>query len=518
MPQSGETPRQMRFDRDFYWSLFNHSPFPTLVLDPNMVVLEVNQVFLERYGLRRNQVIGRYCYQVFHDRREPCPREQCQFPDALSGRLNCINLHDYLNPYGEQVVEEVHLTPLTDQQGNIWGILESVRDITQAKRLQATLMEANEFLNRILDSLVGVVVAADLEGKILFVNQSVKRVLGYEVSELVGKHLSAITGKDEIRRLAQALEENQGRALFVRTYVKSKDGEKIPVRTNSSYVYREGKPVATVSIFTDLRERLKMEEQVIKARMQVVQSDKLAGLGRMAAGVAHELNNPLTGILVYAELLKDSLPPDDPAQDDLACIIEDAERCQEIVRGMLEYSRQGEVRVEELDLSQLVEDAFTLIRDNAVFLNVTIKRNYHPEPLVVHGDRKLLRQVFINLLMNAVDAMEGQGTLTVTTGLDDEGWRYAEVSDTGPGIPEEHLSRVFDPFFTTKPVGKGTGLGLSVVYGVMERHGGEIKVKETGPQGTTFLVRLPPQAPPELMALAEVYNPQETDSQDRKKK
>jgi signal transduction histidine kinase len=253
-----------------------------------------------------------------------------------------------------------------------------------------------------------------------------------------------------------------------------------------------------VGIFTDLRERLQMEDQVEKARLQVVQSDKLASLGRMAAGLAHELNNPLTGIMVFAELLKESLPEEDPARDDLAGILEDVERCQEIVRGMLDYSRQSDIRQEDLDLNQVVEDSFNLIRDNAVFLHVDVQTRYHSQPLPIQGDAKLLRQVFVNLIMNAVDAMGGQGRLSVVTGLDAQGWRYAEVSDTGPGIPEENLNRVFDPFFTTKAVGRGTGLGLSVVYGVMQRHGGSISVKETGPEGTTFLVRLPAQAPAEF--------------------
>jgi signal transduction histidine kinase len=234
----------------------------------------------------------------------------------------------------------------------------------------------------------------------------------------------------------------------------------------------------------------------------------MARLGRMAAGIAHELNNPLTGITVYAELLKDSLPVDHPAQNDLNFIIEDTERCRDIVRGLLEYSRQSELRVEEADLSEVVEEAFNLIRDNSVFLHVEVVRNYSKEPLLIQCDSKLLRQVFINLLMNAVDAMDGRGVLTVTTYMDNEGYRCVEVTDSGGGIDQEHLRRVFDPFFTTKAVGKGTGLGLSVAFGVVTRHGGEISVKETGPEGSTFLVRLPAQAPQELLAFAHAYKPE----------
>lgn len=491
-----------------YAMLFNQLPFPSAVLTPDMVVEAVNQAFLERYGFTRDQVLGSHCYKVFYDLDEVCPLERCHFHEALAGRRNCFNLHHYFNDKGEEVFEEIHLVALRSADGQVESILEIVRDISEAKRLEASLKESNEFLNRLLNSMVGVVVAADMEGKILFVNQSAKRVLGFEPEELVGKFLTSLAPPKDLRNARRLLERNRGQVQGIRTKVMTKSGDEVPVRLNSSYVYRDGVPVASVGIFTDLREKLKMEDHLVQARMQVVHSEKLARLGRMAAGIAHELNNPLTGITVYAELLKDSLPMDHPAQSDLNFIIEDAERCRDIVRGLLEYSRQGELRVEEGDLSEVVEEAFNLIRDNSVFLHVEVVRNYSKEPLLIQGDSKLLRQVFINLLMNAVDAMEGRGILTVTTYLDDEGYRCAEVSDTGGGIDAEHLRKVFDPFFTTKAVGKGTGLGLSVAYGVATRHGGEISVKSTGPRGTTFLVRLPAEAPGELLAFARAYNPQ----------
>ena len=491
---------------DFFESLFMSNPLPSIVLGPDMEVWEVNHEFLKRYGLSREQVLGKRCYNVFHQSDQPCDKDRCSFEEASRGESNCRNYHEFTTPEGAHRVEEVLLTPLIGGGGRVWAVMESIRDMTEEVRLKRDMAEANELLNRILDSLVGVVVAVDMTGHILFVNQSAKRVLGYEPEELVGEPLRVLSDPEELRRMRELLQANQGQALFVHTKVYTKEGEEIPVRMNASYVYRDNKPAATVSIFTDLREHLAMEDKVIQARMQVIQSDKLAGLGRMAAGVAHELNNPLTGILVYADLLQSSLPKDDPAQADLACIVEDAERCRNIVKGMLEYSRQGEIQVEDLDLTQLVEDAFSLIRDNSVLLGVEIVRKYHPQPLTVQGDRKLLRQVFINLIMNAVDAMEGKGSIEVSSGLDHDGRRFVEIKDTGPGIPDEHLRKVFDPFFTTKEIGKGTGLGLSVVFGVLQRHGGKASVVETGPGGTTFRVSMPKSAPIELQELAKSYD------------
>jgi PAS domain S-box-containing protein len=486
---------------------FMDHPIPTLILNPDMVVITANHSFLRRYTLPESQVVGQHCYQVFHNNNQPCPPHRCHFNEAMKGLQGCYALHEFMDKQGNQISEEVHLSPVTDERGRVIAVIESIRDISDTRLLETSLKESNEFLNRLLDSLLGMVVAADLDGRILFVNKSVKRILGYQVNDLVGQDLRKITDSSELYRMRTALEQGQGQARGVETYVISKQGEHIPVRTNAATVYRDGQPVATVGIFTDLREKLKMEGTLMQARMQVVQSDKLARLGRMAAGVAHELNNPLTGITVYADLARESLPPDHPVRADLDAIIEDAERCRNIIRGMLDYSRQSEIQVEDLDLNQVVESAFNLTKDHAMFIHVEVVRRYHPEPLMIQGDEQLLRQLFINLVGNALDAMEGRGVLTVTTGLDDDGMRYAEVSDTGPGISDDNLAKVFDPFFTTKEVGKGTGLGLSVVYGVVARHGGRVTVKETGPKGTTFLVKFPAKAPRALRTVAGIYDP-----------
>lgn len=502
-----ELPEGRLLDDESFRLAFVNLPIPTLILDDQMMVRAASRSFMERYGLERAQVEGLRCYEVFHQVTMPCPPSRCRFRAALAGQRGCYNLHEYVDKDGRQVIEEVHLAPLLNGNGKVVGVIESIRDVTTAKRLETELTEANEFLNRLLDSMLGAVVAADLTGRILFVNKSAKRVLGWEAHELIGQNLRLLSPSDELRRFRELLQHNGGRVLGLRTNVHTKNSGDIPVRINSSLVYREGRPMATVGIITDLREQIKMERSLTAAQMQVVQSDKLARLGRMAAGLAHELNNPLTGITVYAELLKETLPSDSPAQADLDCIAEDAERCRDIVKGLLNYSRQTEIQVEELELSQVVEDSFNLIRDNATFMHVEVHRHYSETPLAFMGDEKLMRQVFINLLANAVDAMDGRGRLTVTTYLDEEGLRVAEVADSGPGIDPNNLAKVFDPFFTTKAPGKGTGLGLSVVYGVVTRHGGSITVKETGPAGTTFMVRLPSEGPTSLMAFARKLRP-----------
>jgi PAS domain S-box-containing protein len=482
--------------------LFHYLPIPTLLLSPGKEVLAASRSFLERYGLQDGEVLGRPCYQVYHRGQKPCPAHVCRFQAAMKGQQGLFNIHQYRNQRGVWVVEEVHLSPCTDEQGRVMGVIESVRDISEAKRLETNLSETNELFGCLLNSMLGVVVAADLRGRILFVNHNAEQVLGYRPEELLGKTLWELSPHEELKRLRSILDASNGPVRGVRTQIIKKDGEVIPARVNLNYIHRGRAPIGTLGIITDLREMVKIERHLNSARMQVVQSDKLAVLGRMAAGVAHELNNPLTGITVYTDLLRDSLPADHPAQEDLSFIAEDVDRCRDIVRDLLDYSRQGSIELEALDLSQVVQGAFSLIRSDSMRRHLEVVTEFSPQPLTVQGDRKLLSQVFINLISNAMDAMQDRGKLTMRTYEDEQGMRCAEISDTGAGIPQEHLAKIFDPFFTTKEPGEGTGLGLSVVFGVVSRHEGEISVKQSGPQGTTFLVRLPAQAPKTLQEFA----------------
>jgi two-component system NtrC family sensor kinase len=247
-----------------------------------------------------------------------------------------------------------------------------------------------------------------------------------------------------------------------------------------------------MGIYNDLRDRIALDNKLKEAEALVLQSEKMASLGRLAAGVAHEINNPLTGILLYGNMMLEKLEADHPMRTSLTYILEDAGRCKDIVQHLLAYSRQSSTSRELFTTNQLVEESLNLIRDQKLFINVQIKRELTEEPLQLFADRQRLRQVVINLVMNAIDAMNRNGTLTLRTYADDDGTNAClEIADSGSGIPRENLSHIFDPFFTTKEPGKGTGLGLSTAYGIISDNGGEITVKHTGPQGTTFLIILP---------------------------
>lgn len=224
---------------------------------------------------------------------------------------------------------------------------------------------------------------------------------------------------------------------------------------------------------------------------QLIRSEKLASQGELVAGIAHEINNPLTGILVYASLVTSDPKLDPELKPDVETIVRETQRCASIVRGLLDFSRETPPQKQPLLLGSVIEEALNLVVHQSLFHDIVITKSYAENLPEVMADHNQIEQVFINLLLNAGQAMPEGGELAVTTGLTPGGDAvFAAVRDTGCGIPEEHLGKIFDPFFTTKEQ-KGTGLGLSVSFGIIANHGGRIGVESFVGEGTTFTVILP---------------------------
>jgi len=239
----------------------------------------------------------------------------------------------------------------------------------------------------------------------------------------------------------------------------------------------------------------KKTEEIRRGQEQLIHTEKLASLGRMAAGVAHEINSPLTGIVTFAHLMLKRIPPENKMdREDLEVIIEQAERCSKIIKGLLGFSRAIPAERTDIDINDTIRHALEIIQNQAKFHNIKIITDLSPDLPLIVGDASQLQQVFMNLLINAADAMNDRGQITIATRLtteEDKEFIEIEFTDTGPGIPEEHMGKLFEPFFTTKPVGKGTGLGLAVSHGIVRKHGGHIKVKSAPGKGTSFFIRLP---------------------------
>jgi two-component system NtrC family sensor kinase len=236
-----------------------------------------------------------------------------------------------------------------------------------------------------------------------------------------------------------------------------------------------------------------MVETLRRVQQELLHKEKLASVGQLAAGVAHEINNPLGTILLFAGVLSKGLPENDPRHDDLNMIMHETTRCKNIVADLLNFARQQEILAQETDVHALLEQVIDRIGRQPNWAQVEIVRQFSPDVPAIQADPAQLQQVFINLLNNAAEAMEGRGTITLITRPMDAHWVEIKVSDTGCGIPAENLDKLFSPFFTTKPAGQGTGLGLSIVYGIVKMHRGQVIVQSEVGKGTTFTITLPIQ-------------------------
>ena len=244
--------------------------------------------------------------------------------------------------------------------------------------------------------------------------------------------------------------------------------------------------------FNDMARSLKdHNDQLQKMHHQLAITEKLTALGKMAAGVAHEINNPLGGILLYSNIVLEDIPEDSPARENIQKIIYQTNRCKEIVQSLLDFAKTSTSAMLPLQINQIIYTSLRLVRDQSMFHGIEVEASLAENLPETIGDRSRLEEVFLNLFINAADAMKGSGKLTIITGLNRNKSIRISISDTGKGIDREHFSHIFEPFFTTKEPGEGTGLGLSIVYGIIQKHNGTIDAECTTGAGTTFIISLP---------------------------
>ncbi len=492
-----------KLEKEIDWRLrvFDSMSFPTLILKPDKTIVAVNKKYLEKVGIAEELLIGRSCRGINHqyhfDQKFPCNRNgDCPLDKTVKCRTCQTVLMKFTDQHGQLGWEERVFSPMIGSDGEVDYVIESIRDVTRVKTLEKMYSGIRELVDRVVQSSVSAIIAADRRGRIIMMNKAAEALFGHAAFYTDNVNIENFyppgVAKGIMAKLRDERIGGRGKLPLTRVNILHKNGTEIPVEMTGVIIYEDGMETASAGIFNDLRDRIEVDRQLKEAHSQLIQSEKLASLGRLAAGVAHEINNPLTSILLYANLMREKLEEADPLKKSLNYIVEDTERCKEIVKNLLAYSRQTSTKRAYFKLNDVLDDSLRLIRDQKLFLHIEVIEDRWPQPLLVHADKNQLCQVLINLIINAIDAMEGKGMLILRT-IEErvEGKAVLEVSDNGGGIPQENLSKIFDPFFSTKELGKGTGLGLSMSYGIMEENDGRIFVKETGPQGTTFALELP---------------------------
>mgnify|MGYP000377392221 CR=1 FL=1 len=341
---------------------------------------------------------------------------------------------------------------------------------------------AYEPIRTLDDRIIGILYVGVLEGKYVAIRR--RTIAAFMVISLTGGLLSMAVSyyisrrvSAGIGRMTQAAREMAQGKLDVRVAVRSND---------------ELQDLAEA--FNAMASSLQQRDARLReyAHSRIRESGRLAITGQLAAGVAHELNNPLQGILAYAHMLLEKVPPDDPLRPALQKIAAQADRSREIIQGLLDFARPRPPQMRPANLNSILQECLALVEHQAMFHNVRLIRNLQPDLPAAVVDPAQLQQVFMNIIVNAAEAMDGAGTLIATTRFEPVSRMiHVAISDTGRGIRPEDLERVFDPFFSTKPSGQGVGLGLAISYRIVQEHRGTISVQSEVGRGTTFTVSLP---------------------------
>jgi two-component system NtrC family sensor kinase len=400
---------------------------------------------------------------------------------------------------GESIPILLTTQAIRNERGEVIGYQGLNIDISERIRMERELAQKHGFLTNVLESSADCIIIVDMKGKTIFFNKAAERLTGYAREEVVGKfHVARFysieMARDIMKKLRSSEYGGKGKLENYMLTIRSKHNEEIPVSLSASIVYEGDKEVASVGIFTDLREKMGIEKALQESQVRLLQSEKMASLGSLAAGVAHEINNPLGGILIYASLLmEDFEASNDPRMQDVQKIVEEATRCKEIVRSLLEFGRQTESRFQPVDINKAIIDGLFFLEKQVLFHDIQIVKQLDPQLPLVEGDSNQIKQVFMNMMVNAAEAMSDHGgSLTITTGSKKgESMIFISFRDEGTGISPQIKSKIFDPFFTTKEVGKGTGLGLSTSYVIIQSHHGIIEVESEPGTGATFTIYLP---------------------------
>jgi PAS domain S-box-containing protein len=381
---------------------------------------------------------------------------------------------DFLSSDDVELVETI--------AGYVAVALDNAQLYSSLEQKALEIARLKDFSENIVESLNVGVLSVDLEGIVESWNTRMEQLFGVTRQESVGRQLSSLLPEELAREIAARGDQEQITGIYKQRL--QHQGKSLTLNVSiTPLVSKSNERIGRLLLFDDVTQRERLEEQMS-------QTEKLTSLGILAAGVAHEVNTPLAVISNYIQMLAKQMPEGDPRQSIIDKIVKQTFRASEIVNNLLNFSRTGAAEAADIDVNRVVEETLSLVAHPLKTSHIQVVKQLG-EPLPpVRGSANKLQQVFLNLFLNARDAMPGGGMLEVRT-MAHNGSVEIEVADTGAGIAREHIHRIFDPFFTTKANGRGTGLGLSVSYGIIKEHAGKIDVRSSPGKGTSFHVEFP---------------------------
>ncbi len=448
-------------------------------------VLQASDNFRDMIGISGQEMIGKTMTELF----PPGFAEKITADDwMVASSSEILRLDEELNGRSYTTIKfPIYL-------GNKTLLAGYTIDITERKLAEQALAEKEIRLRTLVQSLPDMVWLKDSEGVYLFCNPMFERFFGAQEAEIVGK-----TAYDFVdRELADLFREQDQKAMALGQSVRSEEtitfaenGRKALLETIKTPMFdAERRFIGVLGVSHDITELRQMERERRQLETQLQQAQKMESIGSLAGGVAHDMNNVLGAIMGIASAQLESQPQGSPVYRAFDTILKASDRGGKMVRSLLSFARQGLAENQELDLNAILRDEVSLL-ERTTLSRIRLEMDLAEDLRPMRGDGNALNHAFMNLCVNAVDALPENGRLTLRTRNLADGWIEAEVEDSGHGMPPEVLEKAMDPFFTTKEQGKGTGLGLSIVYSTVKAHGGQMRIHSTPGQGTCVSLRFP---------------------------
>lgn len=479
-----ELEAEIEKEKTFLQCIFDSNADIMLVLDKDKRIIRGNAKFFEFAKIKQEDAIGRICQEVLTNTEIDC--EPKEIENIFNTVLSTGKSHTIIRktPPPNESYWEITRTPIFNTKGEIDSILMTWHRITERIMLQREIESAEQRFKSFINSAQDWISIKDLEGKYIIANPATAKAFNLKPEDFVGRYPEEILNK-KLAEIVKKHDEEVIKSKSSRTY-----NEIYPIDGVDHYFQTvrfpltdyKGEMIGVCTIARDITLEVNLQEKL-------AQSDKLAALGKLAAGVAHEINNPLTGILAYSEDLLDEVEPNSQIYDDIKVIIRETLRCRDIVRNLLDFARQDTPKLEIIDCNSIIEQTLFLIEKLPQFKDIIIEKDLEKNLPKVKADLKQMQQVVINLLINSADAMKYKGKINISTEYTRKDNKCSiSIEDSGPGVPENLVDKIFDPFFSTKGT---SGLGLAVSWGIVERHHGTIEVDTGENKGAIFKIVLP---------------------------
>jgi len=513
------TQESLRRSEQLYADIINFLPDATFVIDLEGKVVAWNRAIEEMSGVKAKDMLGKGNYEYaipFYGVRRPILIDLVFKSDEeiekkyhfISKEKDCLIVEtDVPLVKGHNLFLWGKASPIYDYQGNVIGAIESIRDLTDRKRVEEAVQLSEEKYRTLIESTLDLVFIVDRRGIYSYVNPTLEKVTGYAASELIGRPFTYIVAPEQVKSTINRFKKGiKGEAApAYEADLVHKNGERIPVEfLVTTLSDTKGQPTGRFGIARDITERKLAEEEKLELETKLHQARKMESIGILAGGIAHDFNNLLMGMQGNVSLMLLGIDPGHPHYEKLKTIEQHVQSGAELTSQLLGFARGGKYKVKPTDLNSLVRKTSKIF--GRTKKEVTIHEKYQKDIWTVEADQGQMEQVLLNLYLNASQAMPGGGELYLQTenvtidkkytkphNIEPGNYAKISVTDTGTGMDEATRQKIFDPFFTSKKMGsvKGTGLGLASAYGIIKNHGGIIDVYSEKGAGSTFNIYLP---------------------------